>query len=931
MDDASRYATSFVSPSKSTEVLEPIYQTLFKKMGAEGKIDCLRIDMEKAMWSRGMMVMLNEMKIGVEGTGGYTPELNSVVEGKLWRVFKKMSTLLYTAGISGKQIDIQLLPRVWEFSTYVINEQETKANVEKSSPRRVKCALTGTKYRSPFEGYFGELVVIKNNEKKKSDMSLSGELGMIVGLDPRVRGKNGCIGAAIVQKLGDATIIITQHYDRAKEILYAMKQGTYNQDIFDKNFQYMTSEMPLGIRNDNEDEGITVLLPLVPLVPTDTPIYLDEVLIPSENILPRIGPVIDWQESVLADDVDRLEQLEREEDPFEIESVQIPSLAPSSIRNVEPSTRDVLAQERFAVDNIIGRQIPDKTSRSGFQRSESVLDENLLGQEFVAKGKRVDSFIPTKFEDIEKIDDLEEREAWYRAVNKETSDLINNGTLIFVKKEDMNPGIKVIRSKLVFAKKTDAEGNEKEKARFVCCEIAKLADHSLQETYAPVVSLPTLLALLSTTLYGKHIYRHWDVSAAFTSTPVPKDTIIYVNIFSFPNEHLCPHDEGVFQLGNLLYGLCIAAKEFEERLARFWISQGFGRNPIDPSLFSKVYPDLSRVNVAIYVDDIFPVGPPQHVAEVKIEFAKRYLFRDVTDERKIIGMEVEKDTSGSISFHQSQYIKELASTFEIKDKRRLPLPFKYTWKLDPEELVKVDQTRYLRLVGSLLYVSRTRPDIILYLAYLCENMKSPNVHNLKIAVSLIEYLMGTIHSKLTFSRQEGYYVNRLIGFGDGGGVAACENGKSRICHGVWFNGAFIYIKSKTTDWVEDNMMSIEFIASYYAYKEIRSLKGLLESIIPQEGPMLVLNDNQSAIYAAHKPHQTKKSRYINIVYFGLREALDEELIILDYCPSDSMPVDIGTKLFGETKFTILRNLVLGSTHWPILFEDYLHREGKEGY
>ena len=127
------------------------------------------------------------------------------------------------------------------------------------------------------------------------------------------------------------------------------------------------------------------------------------------------------------------------------------------------------------------------------------------------------------------------------------------------------------------------------------------------------------------------------------------------------------------------------------------------------------------------------------------------------------------------------------------------------------------------------------------------------------------------------------------------------------------------------------MMSIEFIASYYAYKEIRSLKGLLESIIPQEGPMLVLNDNQSAIYAAHKPHQTKKSRYINIVYFGLREALDEELIILDYCPLDSMPVDIGTKLFGETKFTILRNLVLGSTHWPILFEDYLHREGKEGY
>ena len=124
-------------------------------------------------------------------------------------------------------------------------------------------------------------------------------------------------------------------------------------------------------------------------------------------------------------------------------------------------------------------------------------------------------------------------------------------------------------------------------------------------------------------------------------------------------------------------------------------------------------------------------------------------------------------------------------------------------------------------------------------------------------------------------------------------------------------------KSTSTDFVEDNMLLIEFVAAYKAYRELLALSNLHNEFNNQGKILTVYTDNKSTIYVANKPGQTKKSRLIRLTYWGLREACDARILDLIWCPTERMIADIGTKVMGGEVFTRLADMVLGRVRWSL--------------
>ena len=487
MCDATRYAFPFIASHKSTSVLLPIYDEMVVSLSKFGTTMVIRTDMEKANWSDAMMKMWDKRGIQLEGTGANTPENNSV-EGRIWRSFKKLCTMYVAAGMSGKQITIPILEYSWEMASYYLNNQETRANGENASPYAVKSALTGQQQRTPIDVVFGELVIIRNGEKQKIDMTLSGKLGMIVGVNELVAGKRGCNGAARVQQLDNGAIISTQHYEKSKSdtIIYALKQGSYDRNQFDAQFKHMISEMEKTIRKEDPDEGVTVPCPLIYQYKSEEakpkPQYLENALLhepegdaPILRIIPEILEEEDREELEGGEQArEEMDQApERDEDREDDDDDD-----PKSIRNVEPPIRFSLEQEKFAEEHIIGRHIPKGETRSGHQRILS--EREVLFHAHVFKTKEMDVTIPKSYKDIERLQDQNAKQGWYDAVEMEIEGLMANGTLLYIKNEDMVKGIPVIKSGFVF----DLKENGTLKSRFVAKEYVRTSDYSDQQVFA---------------------------------------------------------------------------------------------------------------------------------------------------------------------------------------------------------------------------------------------------------------------------------------------------------------------------------------------------------------------------------------------------------------------------------------------------------------
>ena len=921
VEDATRLTYGFVTPSKSAVSILPILEEILIQIGVFGKIEVIRADQGSETWGKEVNKCISKMGIRMEGTGPDSPEYNSPAEGKIWRVFKKMLVLLERAGCSGENLTMVVLKHAWILAIYWINKEITKANTGNKPPMEIFKMMTGQKIREDFDGIFGQVVIIQRSDRRKGDFEPKGEIGVIVGIDLRVRGRSGCDGAAVIMKEKNGQIITTQHYKTPKVNIFYWKEKGTEKEEWRKQMETLMDGMYVNNRKEEEDIGITSQMPIIEGEREDGESYYEggeQIL----NIEGKEGEEIMIGDQVQEEDMDESDVYvyvngEEEEEDKEEEEQEDTLSALRGVVKLGPLDNRENEMRKEPIDSL--------QSLSGLVNTKSMTENEMIdiGLERMFKAKKMENDNkPKRFEDIAKIEDEKEKEEWMKSVRKEVNDLYEAGSIEFVRRRDMVKNIRIKNSGIILEEKIDNEGNTTKKARLVAKELKVLTKniYTDQELFAPVVGISAVKSVLAMAVEkGKKIY-HFDISQAFTSTMRREEDIVYINNVGFSNKHDGGED-GVIRLRCYLYGERPSAKEYNDKMNRFFTKLDYSRSPVDPCLYYKRSRETDKwVMVNLHVDDIIPVGEEEDCLKLKKQLGKKFLFTDLTKEQRILGMKVTHDEKeGIVELNQELYIKKLGEVFQIRKTRRVPMPFKNMESLDEQELVKVDQKEYMQMVGSILYcTSMTRSDLILYTTYLCSNMKDPNQHNKEVAIGVIEYLMGTSYKSLTYKRQvDPEMKNKLVGYGDGGGVAGLEDGKSRLAYVIMMNGGAIMAKSTSTDFVEDNMLLIEFVAAYKAYRELLALSNLHNEFNNQGKILTVYTDNKSTIYVANKPGQTKKSRLIRLTYWGLREACDARILDLIWCPTERMIADIGTKVMGGEVFTRLADMVLGRVRWSL--------------
>ncbi|GJW19367.1 retrovirus-related pol polyprotein from transposon TNT 1-94, partial [Tanacetum coccineum] len=187
----------------------------------------------------------------------------------------------------------------------------------------------------------------------------------------------------------------------------------------------------------------------------------------------------------------------------------------------------------------------------------------------------------------------------------------------------------------------------------------------------------------------------------------------------------------VYKLKKALYGLKQAPKAWYDRLKAFLIKHEYKMGMVDNTLFTKKK-SSNLIIVQIYVDDIIFGSTCQDMCD---EFAKimhdEFEMSMMGELNFFLGLQIKQMEDG-IFFNQSKYIKEMLKKFGLEESKPMKTPMSSDTKLTKdEECESVDSTKYRGMIGSLLYLTESRPDIMFSVCLCARFQEAPKTSHLE--------------------------------------------------------------------------------------------------------------------------------------------------------------------------------------------------------
>ena len=492
------------------------------------------------------------------------------------------------------------------------------------------------------------------------------------------------------------------------------------------------------------------------------------------------------------------------------------------------------------------------------------------------------------------------RKEWRQAMQDEIDVINKNDTWSLVTKPK---GKNAIGVKWIFRTKYNPDGSiNKHKARLVVKGYAQQAGVDYGETFAPVARMETIRLLLAISAQKSWKVYHLDVKSAFLNG-ILKEEVYVVQPEGFVKKG---SEEKVYKLHKALYGLKQAPRAWYAKIDGFLTKHGFRRSPNEPTLYIRTHGCM--VLVSLYVDDLLVTGGNEkEVSNFKSELELNFEMSSLGEMKYFLGIEVVQSSKG-IFISQESYVKELLKKFDMEDCNSVATPMNEGTKLvKDDDSPKVNPSIYRSLIGSLLYVCSTRPDIMFSVAVLSRFMHSPSQNHLSCAKRILRYLKGTSDFGIWY--KDGMN-EALLGYSDSDWAGSLDDSKSTSGYIYTLgNGPFSW-NSKKQQTVAQSTAEAEYIACSSCANQGVWLRKLLEDLsLKQEEAMVILCDNTSAIAIAQNPVQHGRTKHIPVKYHSLREFEASGEVKLEYVTSEENLADIFTKPLGKKRFEILRGLL----------------------
>jgi hypothetical protein len=279
------------------------------------------------------------------------------------------------------------------------------------------------------------------------------------------------------------------------------------------------------------------------------------------------------------------------------------------------------------------------------------------------------------------------------------------------------------------------------------------------ETYAPVARLESIRILLAyATYHGFKLYQ-MDMKSAFLNGPIKEE--VYVE--QPPGFEDSEYPNHVYKLSKALYGLKQAPRAWYECLRDFLITNGFNVGKADPTLFTKTIAKVLFI-FQIYVDDIiFGSTNKSSYEEFSRIMIQKFEMSMMGELKYFLGFQIKQLQEGTF-INQTKYIQDILKKFGMKNDKPIKTPMVTNGHLDLDTGGKsVDQKVYRSMIGSLLYLCASRPDIMLSVCMCARFQANPKEVHLRAVKRIMRYLVYTPKFGLWYPRGSTF---GLIGYSD---------------------------------------------------------------------------------------------------------------------------------------------------------------------
>ncbi|PWA81457.1 ribonuclease H-like domain-containing protein [Artemisia annua] len=365
--------------------------------------------------------------------------------------------------------------------------------------------------------------------------------------------------------------------------------------------------------------------------------------------------------------------------------------------------------------------------------------------------------------------------------------------------------------------------------------------------------------VLSIVVNNKWPLFQLDVNNAFLYGELVED--VYMNL---PEGFSDKDDKRVCKLKKPLYGLKQAPRKWNEKLTSVLKENGFVQSPNDFSLFVKNENDVMLV-LLVYVDDIIITG--NNIDEIE-KFKKKYCTELLTE----FGMLGCKPCGTPIETNPDN--KVLVSKFG-----------------DDEPLSYI--TNYQKLVGKLIYLTLTRPDIAYSVHCLSQVMHKPMKSHLRLAFRVLRYLKNEPGLGITFKESTDTGLKVFV---DSDWANCKVTRRSITGYSVFLGNSLVSWKSKKQAVVARSSTEAEFRAMCNVCCEVIWITKLLVDLhVKVDLPVEMYCENKSAMQIAVNPVLHERSKHFEIDLYFLREKMASGFIKPVKVKSEDNVVDLFTK------------------------------------
>jgi hypothetical protein len=229
---------------------------------------------------------------------------------------------------------------------------------------------------------------------------------------------------------------------------------------------------------------------------------------------------------------------------------------------------------------------------------------------------------------------------------------------------------------------------------------------------------------------------------------------------------------------------------------------------------------------------------------------------------------------------------------------------------DEEELHYMRDKPYRSLVGALLYLLFTRPDISFAVNQLSRFLAAPRRVHWLAAVRVMRYLKGTVSLGLCYTAEE-ESVPAIVGYSDADWAGDRATRRSTTGFVFMMCGGPVAWRTRLQRSVALSTTEAEIMGLSETFKEgvwFRRLATDL-AILQENVPSIIHEDNQGAIALMRDHRFSDRSKHIDIRYFYNREQLEQGTFIVEYCPTHLMLADIFTKALNRPPYANLIKLL----------------------